>query len=117
MDSTTVYLIVIGIFLGGGFLWAMIGFCYESSQHPKRQAQKAREEQEKAVRDTRLCCPHCRKYGFVRTEKTTVKRGISGGKTTAALLTGGLSMLYTGLSQEDTMTRVTCSNCGSTWLF
>ena len=34
-----------------------------------------------------------------------------------ALLTGGVTMLATGLSQEDVITKATCANCGSTWLF
>ena len=117
MNGTEIFFMIVGILLGGGFLYAMIGLCYEASQYPKRQAQKVKEKQEKAARDAKLFCPHCQNFGFVKTEKTTVKRGVSGGKATAALLTGGLTMLATGLSQEDTMTKATCSNCGSTWLF
>ena len=98
-------------------LAAMCGLCYELSPHPEREAKKAKEREEKAARDAKLLCPHCQKFGFVKTEATVVKRGVSGGKATAALLTGGLTMLATGLSQEDTMTKATCANCGSTWMF
>jgi len=117
MDGRMIFLIMMGVLLGGGAIYAMVGLCYEASQYPKREAQKAKRRQEKAARDAKLFCPHCQKFGFVKTEKTTVKRGISGGKATAALLTGGLTMLATGLSQQDTMTKATCSNCGSMWLF
>lgn len=66
----------------------------------------------------KLVCPHCQTAGFCSTIPITVKQGISGGKATAALLTGGLSVLATGLSRAPaTMTKVICSNCKSTWQF
>jgi hypothetical protein len=46
-----------------------------------------------------------------------VKRGISGGKATGAVLTGGVSMLATGLSRKEAATKATCGNCGSRWVF
>ncbi len=44
-----------------------------------------------------LVCPHCRKKGSVRTRGVDRKKGISGGKATGAILTGGLSVMATGL--------------------
>jgi hypothetical protein len=53
-----------------------------------------------------MICPHCRAAGAVRTRLVDRKKGISGGKATAALLTGGVSVLATGLSREELMTRL-----------
>lgn len=64
-----------------------------------------------------LICPHCQMRGFVRTKQVKRKSGIHGGKATAALLTGGLTLLGTGLSRKEKMTEAHCSNCGATWHF
>ena len=62
-----------------------------------------------------LVCPHCQTKGKVWTEQVKAKKGISGGKATAALLTGGLSLLATGLSKKAWITEAHCDSCGSTW--
>ena len=64
-----------------------------------------------------MVCPHCQQQGGVRTKKIDRKRGISGGKATAALLTGGVSMLATGLSRKEHITRARCTKCGNGWDF
>lgn len=64
-----------------------------------------------------LICPHCASKGKVRTKKIEQKQGISGGKATAAILTGGISMLGTGLSRKVTVTQAHCDKCGMTWTF
>src|SRR5690242_3062210 len=64
-----------------------------------------------------LICPHCQTRGRVRTRIVQEKKGISGGKATGALLTGGTSMLVTGLSRKEKLTRAHCDNCQSTWTF
>ena len=64
-----------------------------------------------------MVCPHCHQKGGIRTKKVTLKKGISGGKATAAALTGGLSMLATGLSRKEDMTQARCSACNNTWIF
>jgi hypothetical protein len=65
----------------------------------------------------KLLCPHCQKKGTVRTKKTKRKKGVSGAKATGALLTGGLSILVTGLSRKEDETRAHCDNCDCTWHF
>jgi hypothetical protein len=55
--------------------------------------------------------------GRVVTEKVKVKRGISGGKATAAVLTAGLSLFATGLSRKDITTKAKCLNCNAEWYF
>jgi len=64
-----------------------------------------------------LVCPHCDKKGFVLTMPIKKKAGISGGKATAAVLTGGVSVIATGLSRKDAQTQAHCKNCSSTWYF
>jgi hypothetical protein len=71
-----------------------------------RAASRAREQ---------IVCPHCQVAGHVRATQTKVKKGVSGGKATGALLTGGLSMLATGLSRKETVTQMHCTNCNVTW--
>jgi hypothetical protein len=65
--------------------------------------------------DAEIVCPQCEVKGRVTTELVKVKRGISGGKATGAVLTGGLSVLATGLSRKQAVTRATCGNCHTTW--
>lgn len=64
-----------------------------------------------------MVCPHCNEKGQIRTQRITNKKGISGGKATAALFTGGLSVLATGLSRKENSTQAHCCNCNNTWEF
>jgi len=64
-----------------------------------------------------MICPHCQNKGRVRTKRATKKRGVSGGKATGAFLTGGLSLLATGLSKKQRVTDAWCGVCKSTWEF
>jgi len=64
-----------------------------------------------------IFCPHCQSSGKVRTKKVTQKKGIHGGKATGAVLTGGVSLLATGLSRKEGVTRCYCENCNSEWYF
>jgi hypothetical protein len=60
-------------------------------------------------------CPHCKKTGCVYTREVKVKSGISGGKVTGAILTGGLSLFATGLARKDKKTEAYCDNCKVRW--
>lgn len=64
-----------------------------------------------------MICPHCQTKGQIRTKKITQKKGISGGKATGAVLTGGISLLATGLSRKEDATQAHCDKCNSTWYF
>lgn len=64
-----------------------------------------------------LVCPHCQTTGRVRTKSVKLKKGVSGGKATAAILTGGLSLLAVGLSRKENHTQAHFMNCSSTWVF
>ena len=64
-----------------------------------------------------MICPHCHAQGHIRTKHIKQKKGISGGKATAAVLTGGLSLLAVGLSRKEKATQAHCGNCGNSWVF
>ena len=64
-----------------------------------------------------MLCPHCQAKGNIRTKHVVQKRGISGGKATAALITGGISVLATGLSRKEGATQAYCASCNNTWVF
>ncbi|HNX37583.1 MAG TPA: hypothetical protein PKI15_04420 [Candidatus Cloacimonadota bacterium] len=64
-----------------------------------------------------MVCPHCQAKGKIRTMQVVKKAGISGGKATAAVLTGGVSLVATGLSRKDGMTQAHCDECQNTWTF
>lgn len=64
-----------------------------------------------------MICPHCQAKGTVTVTRVSRKQGISGGKATGALFTGGVSMLATGLSRKQQMNHGSCSNCRVEWDF
>ena len=65
--------------------------------------------------NSKMICPHCQTKGSVRTRKVKRKKGISGGNATGALLTGGFSLLATGLSKKVKVTEARCTACGAIW--
>ena len=64
-----------------------------------------------------MVCPHCKATGHIRTKSLSVKKGLSGGKVTAAVLTAGISILATGLSRKQAGTQAYCERCNNTWFF
>jgi hypothetical protein len=62
-----------------------------------------------------IVCPHCQVRGHVTTRQVRAKKGVSGGKATGAVLTGGVSLLATGLSRKENQTEMHCGNCNMTW--
>jgi hypothetical protein len=70
-----------------------------------------------AVGDKKIVCPQCQTAGHVTTRRVKAKKGISGGKATGAVLTAGFSILATGLSRKEMVTRAACTNCKSQWTF
>jgi hypothetical protein len=64
-----------------------------------------------------LICPHCQTKGHVWTKQVKRRKGLSGGKVSLGLMTGGLSLMATGLSRKEEMTQAHCDHCQSTWDF
>lgn len=81
---------------------------------PKPQPWDA-EAARQAEQQAQIVCQHCRVTGKIQSRMTSVKRGVSGGKLAAALLTGGLSLLFVGLSRDEMVRQMSCQNCGMTW--
>ena len=90
---------------------------------PEQRAQRRKEQKQAAASfeygplQREIVCPHCQTKGNVHTKSVKQKKGVSGGKATAAPLTGGISMLATGLSRKKANTQAHCSNCNITWYF
>jgi hypothetical protein len=102
----------------------------EKKMTPEQRASRAEElARQQASRDNLLrknqgfasnldiVCPQCQQKGSVYTRPIKRKAGISGGKATAAVLTGGVSLLATGLSRKEPVTEGQCTHCKSTWHF
>lgn len=78
------------------------------------QAQRDSKKREAERQRAQIVCPRCQVAGHVTVSATSKKRGVSGGKATGALLTGGASLLLVGLSRKEYVQLLTCSNCGMT---
>ena len=89
----------------------------EEWEAKQRADQEAFAERLYGPLNTAMICPHCQTKGSVRKRSTDRKQGISGVKAAAAFLTGGISLLATGLSRSETMTQAHCTCCDCTWLF
>ena len=100
------------------FIWTR---AHNRAMTPEQRAMNAKawEESYQTSRwgslNSPLVCPHCQERGHVRTMKVELKKGISGAKATGGLLTGGLSILATGLSRKESATQAYCCHCDSTW--
>ncbi len=62
----------------------------------RKEKKQAAAEFEYGRRQREIVCPHCQTKGNVHTKSVKQKKGISGGKATAAVFTLGVSMLATG---------------------
>lgn len=94
----TLYVVVV---LGG------IGYAaYKVNQWHDEEAGKGADK---------ILCPHCGVRGCVTGRSMVRGKGISGGKATAGLMTGGLSLPFAGLSKNQRVRTLKCSNCNSTW--
>lgn len=63
----------------------------------------------------KIVCPHCQTAGHITIRLVSRKKGVSGGKATGALATGGASMFLTGLSRKENARHLTCGNCKMEW--
>jgi hypothetical protein len=89
---------------------------HERRAHESKDEYISRLWRESAAKSP-MICPHCQTRGSVTTRQVKVKKGISGGKATGAVLTAGWSLLATGLSRKDEVTEAHCSHCRATWQF
>lgn len=130
----TIFVVVIALFI----VLCVVAFSMESkkrasmtpeelAKYDQENAMRAREAAARATEfaqtakwgalNAQMHCPHCQTRGKIHTMRITTKKGISGAKATGALLTGGISMLATGLSRKEQCTQAHCDACGSTWTF
>ena len=78
------------------------------SKEPRQKAEPAKEDQ-----TAKIVCPQCQVAGQVSTKRIKAKVGVSGGKATGAVLTGGVSVLATGLSRKKEVSRATLASDGN----
>jgi hypothetical protein len=100
--------VVVGVV---GLIWFNVKLDDPAARKRARLERVQRAEQQRA----RIVCPHCATAGQVTVRLAVRKKGVSGGKATGALLTGGASMLLTGLSRKEPARELHCGNCGMTW--
>jgi hypothetical protein len=118
MDPENILVFAFLLLVIGGFALA---FRYANRKHREeieRRDEFLRDYQRKrSEQDAQKICPHCQTKGTVTTRHVQVKKGVSGGKLTAAFLTLGLSLFAVGLSRRESPTEARCSKCGSVWHF
>jgi DNA-directed RNA polymerase subunit RPC12/RpoP len=66
--------------------------------------------------DRGIVCPYCGTSGSVTTRDIKVEHVVSGGKTSGAVLTGGISLPAVGLSRRQKGRQHTCGSCGLRWV-
>lgn len=134
MDAGVVVLIVLAVpFALGGLLYLFATISMRRSSTAAQRAewhyadkmaeaakptfreQRALDRDAKREAEARIICPHCGERGHVTTRMVQRKHGISGGKATAGILTGGVSLLAVGLSRKGWTTVLSCSNCRMNW--
>ena len=64
----------------------------------------------------KIICPYCKTSGKVYMATVEKKSGIHGGKATAGIITGGLSLFFTGLSAKQKVNEYKCRNCNAKWI-
>ena len=93
-------------------VWVILGiavFIYVATRLSKQQNEEANKSSDQIV------CAHCQTRGSVTVKMVIRGKGISGGKAAGAVATGGLSVFATGLSKNQQVRHMTCSNCGVEW--
>lgn len=111
---------IIIIFVGVAFIGAIIQGWTEGSNNlavGKANGYSPTDMAKYGVPKPQMVCPHCQTKGRVLSKPAIKKNGISGSKAAGALLTGGVSIVATGLAQKDQVTEAHCTNCSSTWHF
>lgn len=104
------------LFFIGVWVVVVVIFAGSNAKEDKRRIKEAEERRKLQLTwDKKIFCHCCREKGHVRTQTVKKKKGISGAKATGAMLTGGLSLLATGLSRKEDTTEARCSNCGQVW--
>jgi hypothetical protein len=101
-------------------IWILIillGFCAVVAYFAFTASPDKLNEKLYGKRSRDIICSQCCHKGQVHTKPITKKAGVSGGKATAALLTGGASLLAVGLSRKESMTEAHCCKCESNWHF
>lgn len=82
---------------------------------PEGQARAAERVATEKNATAQIVCKFCHEKGGVTRRTVQVKKGIDGTKAAGAVVTGGVSTVFTGLSRREPATELVCSNCKSKW--
>ena len=110
----------IGLLLGGGIIVGGLRLgltAYGVISRPPQPTPEERATGTWGEINPKMICSHCQAQGQIRTKIVDRKKGVSGAKATGAILTGGISLLATGLSRKEHPTQAHCDNCNNTWEF
>jgi hypothetical protein len=109
-------LVILGL---AGFVLALFMFSFVLTTvdvprvAPESRPLVSQPEQWGTLND-KMICPHCQHKG-IRTGEVVRKKGVSGGKATAAILTSGLSLFAVGLSRIEREMECRCPHCSTIW--
>ena len=105
------------LIIGGTVLaLGLIFYCINFTEFGK-ESWKAEQLAQLGQLNPHIVCSQCNVTGQCRVKPIEKKVGVSGGKATAAILTGGVSLLATGLARKETVSQVTCGHCNCSWQF
>lgn len=107
-----VIVIIIAVVFVGGMISGIISLINYNKVDPATGTSPA---QRHAAQQAQVICPHCHNRGGVTWQEVKRKQGISGAKATGAVLTGGLSVVATGLSRKGYVRACFCRFCGMKW--
>lgn len=100
-----------------GLVFLLYKMFTKRSKLPPAERMRYEKELKWGLPNPAYICPHCQTKGRVFTKSVKRKKGVSGAKATGAVLTGGLSLLATGLSRKEGLTQAHCCNCDCSWDF
>jgi hypothetical protein len=109
----TAVIVIVIILIVVGILVAGIAMGIKDSTPDSRTG--ISPAQARAHQQALIICPYCQNRGGVTWHQVKRKQGISGAKATGAVLTGGLSVVATGLSKKGFVRACSCAICGMKW--
>ncbi len=98
-----------------GYYWDKFVTFFRDAREEALAEEKFKEKGFVEFKNTELVCPYCQRRGDVFIQYLRLKNGISGGKVLGGLLTGGVSLLATGISRKDVFKQFHCDNCDQYW--
>jgi len=87
----------------------------EEREQAKIEIEKIQYRARYGIVNSKLKCKYCEEVGSVHYRRVYKKTGFSTGKAVAGLITGGTSILATGLAKKEGVAKFYCGNCEMSW--